>query len=121
MRATPDPGQEHETPGDSSVPVTQAGRMRVAIEQAVAVGPGFLRGAVDADHMAKTMVHAVRSYAEQERAAGGDGTPQNAEAQALQGTLAELMACGSGYLAGRCDGACVARTMTQMVDEFPTH
>ena len=95
--------------------------MRAAVEQAVAVAPGFLRGDVDADHMTKTMVHAVNKYVEQERAAGSDGTPRGAEAQALQGTLAELMACGSGYLAGRCDAACVARTMTQMVHEFPPH
>jgi hypothetical protein len=105
----------------AAAPATQAGRMRVAIDQAVAVGPGFLRGDVDADHMAHSMVHAVRSYVEQERAAGGDGAPHGADAQALQNALAELMACGSGYLAGRCDAACVARTMTQMVHEFGPH
>lgn len=110
--------QQHGTAGASSV--TQAGRMHAAIEQAVAAAPGFLRGDVDADHMANTMVHAVRHYLEQERAAGSDGAPHNADAQALQGTLAELMACGSGYLAHRCDAACVARTMTQMVHEFAT-
>ncbi len=120
MGANPMTEQQHETAGASSLSMTQAGRMRAAVDQAVAVAPGFLRGDVDADHMAKTMVHAVRSYAEQERVAGSDGTPQNADAQALQGTLAELMACGSGYLAGRCDAACVARTMTQMVREFTT-
>ena len=114
-------GQHHETAGAQSVPTTQAGRMHAAIAQAVAVAPDFLRGDVDADHMAKTMVHAVRSYVEQEQANGGDGAPHNAEAQALQGTLAELMACGSGYLAHRCDAACVARTMTQMVHEFAAH
>ena len=113
--------QPHETAHAPSVPSTQVGRMRAAVEQAVAVAPGFLRGDVDADHMTKTMVHAVNIYAEQERAAGSDGRPRSAEAQALQGTLAELMACGSGYLAGRCDAACVARTMTQMVHEFPPH
>ena len=111
----------HESAGASSVPTTQAGRMHAAIEQAVAVAPGFLRGDIDADHMANTMVHAVRSYAEQEHAAGGDGAPHGTEAQQLQGTLAELMACGSGYLAHRCDAACVARTMTQMVREFAAH
>lgn len=92
--------------------------MRAAVGQAVAVGPDFLRGTVNADHMANTMVAAVRGYAEQERAAGGDGRPQSGEAQELQQVLAELMACGSGYLAHRCDAACVARTMTQMVREF---
>jgi uncharacterized protein with von Willebrand factor type A (vWA) domain len=97
---------------------TQAERMRAAVDQAVAAGPGFLRGDTDADHMANTMVHAVHHYVEQERAAGGDGTPHGAEAQRLQGVLAELMGCGSGYLAGQCDAACVARTMTEMVREF---
>ncbi|MEO8746315.1 MAG: hypothetical protein ABI379_01440, partial [Rhodanobacter sp.] len=120
MATMPVTEQQHGSAGASSVPTTQARRMRVAVEQAVAVGPGFLRGDVDADHMAKTMVHAVRNYVEQERAAGSDGASQDAAAQALQDTLAELMACGSGYLAGRCDAACVGRTMTQMVHEFWT-
>ncbi|HXE77667.1 MAG TPA: hypothetical protein VN614_05455 [Rhodanobacter sp.] len=99
----------------------QVARMRAAVDQAVAVGPGFLRGEVDADHMAHTMVKAVRGYAEEERAAGGDGTAHGADAEQLQDVLAELMACGSGYLAGRCDAACVGRTMTQMVHEFAPH
>lgn len=96
----------------------QVGRMRAAIDRAVAVGPGFLHGDIDADCMANTMVGAVRDYTEQERAAGGNGVPQGTQARELQQVLAELMACGSGYLAGRCDAACVARTMTQMVGEF---
>jgi hypothetical protein len=104
--------------GAASKLSTQAERMRAAVDQAVAVGPGFLRGDTDADQMANTMVHAVHHYVEQERAAGRDGTPHGAEAQRLQGVLAELMGCGSGYLAGRCDAACVARTMTQIVSEF---
>lgn len=121
MRANQVTEPRHKAAGASSAPATHVGRMRAAVEQAVAVAPGFLRGDVDADHMANTMVQAVRNYAEQEQAAGSDGTPQNAEAQALQGALAELMGCGSGYLAGRCDAACVARTMTEMVREFATH
>ncbi len=114
-------GQPHSTVGTPPAATTQVGRMRAAIDQAVAVGPDFLRGKVDADHMANTMVRAVRDYSEQERASGGDGFPKGAEAHALQGVLAELMACGSGYLAGRCDAACVGRTMTQMVREFGAH
>ncbi len=114
-------GQPHEAAEASSLPMTQSGRMRGAVEEAVAVAPSFLRGDIDADHMAKTMVHAVRNYTEHERAAASEAAPQDAETEALQGALAELMACGSGYLAGRCDGACVARTMTQMVQEFATH
>lgn len=108
-------------PRGAAVPATQAGRMRAAVDRAVAVGPGFLRGNIDADHMANTMVQAVRNYTEQEQAAGSDGVSRGAEAQALQGVLTELMACGSGYLAGRCDAACVARTMTQIVHEFGPH
>lgn len=100
---------------------TQTGRMRAAIGAAITPGPAFLRGDVDANHMANAMVNAVRSYVEQERAAGGSGAPQNAEAQALQEVLAELNACGSGFLAGRCDAACVARTMTHMVHQFGAH
>lgn len=118
MKVNPVTDQPSDTVDIASAPTTQVERMHAAIAQAVAVGPGFLRGDVDADHMTNTMVRAVRSYIEQERAAGSDGAPQSAEAQALQGTLAELMGCGSGYLAGRCDAACVARTMTQMVHEF---
>lgn len=116
MGSDPVTGQQHETAGAPQVPTTQAGRMRAAVGQVVAIAPGFLRGDFDADHMANTMVHAVRTYVEQERAAGSDGTPRDAEAQALQGVLSELMTCGSGYLAGRCDAACVARTMTQITD-----
>lgn len=101
--------------------MNQVARMQAAIDHAVAVGPGFLRGEVDADHMANAMVAAVRGYVEQERASGGDGAPRGAEARELQNVLAELMTCGSGYLAGRCDAACVARTMTQMVHAFPVH
>lgn len=96
----------------------QVWRMRTAIDTAVRFAPGFLRGEVDADRMANTMVGAVRTYVEQERAAGGDGQPHDVQARRLQNVLAELMGCGSGYLAGRCDAACVARTMTQMVREF---
>lgn len=110
--------QQHDASAASSVPNTQVGRMHAAIEQAVAVAPGFLRGDVGADHMAQVMVRAVHSYLEQEQATGSDGAPHDPEVQALQGTLAELMACGSGYLASRCDAACVARTMTEMVREF---
>lgn len=113
--------QQHDSAGAPSVLTTQVGRMHAAITQAVTVAPDFLRGDVDAEHMAKTMVEAVRRYLEQEQSAGSDGTPHDAEAQTLQGTLAELMACGSGYLAHRCDAACVARTMTQISREFTTH
>ena len=99
-------------------PGAQAARMRAAIDRAVRAGPGFLRGDTDADHMANVMVQAVRDYVEAERAAGGDGAAHDPQARALQETLAELMGCGSGYLAGRCDAACVARTMSAMVREF---
>lgn len=110
--------RRHETSERSPVAMTRTDRMRAAVEKVVAVAPEFLRGDMDADRMANTMVQAVRDYAAQEGAAGDDGSPQNAENRNLQGALAELMGCGSGYLAGRCDAACVARTMTEMVREF---
>lgn len=118
MHANPTNEQPRNSTPAVSPPPSQVGRMRAAVDQAVAVAPGFLRGDVDANRMANTMIAAVRHYAEQEHATGGDDKPHGGEAQALQEALAELMACGSGYLAGRCDAACVARTMTQMVDEF---
>lgn len=99
----------------------QAARMRAAVDKTVAFAPDFLAGRTDADHMANTMVAAVRTYVDEDRAAGFDGQPRDTEARELYGTLAELMTCGSGYLAGRCDSACVARTMTQMVREFGPH
>lgn len=110
--------QQSESSGAPTAPTTQVGRMRAAVDRAVAVGPGFLRGDIDADRMANTMVQSVRDYVQQEQASGSDGTPQGTAAQALQPVLAELMGCGSGYLAGRCDAACVARTMTEIVREF---
>ncbi|MGH8110906.1 MAG: hypothetical protein ACREPL_03040 [Rhodanobacteraceae bacterium] len=110
-----------EVAGAPPMPATQVARMRAAIDRAVAVGPGFLRGEVDANRMANTMVGAVRGYVDQERAAGSDGKPHDNQARELQGILAELMTCGSGFLARRCDAACVARTMTQMVREFGVH
>lgn len=107
------------TPDTVAVPATQAGRMRAAVDKAVAFAPTFLGGDhLKADDMAHTMVAAVRAYVEQERALGSNGEPHDRDAQALYPAMAELMACGSGYLAGRCDGNCVARTMTQMVHEF---
>lgn len=112
---------EHAKNAAHPAPVTQTARMRAAIDKTVTFAPGFLRGDVDADHMAHTMVGAVRAYAEQEKTAGGDGVPHGPEAQELQQVLVELMTCGSGYLAGRCDSACVARTMTQMLHEFGAH
>jgi hypothetical protein len=122
MKFNPTAEAQHKTAGTAgAAPATQAARMRAAVDRAVAIAPGFLRGDIDADHMANTMVQAVRDYAKQQRAAGGDAVSQGPEAQALQNVLAELMACGSGYLAGRCDAACVARTMTQMVSEFGPH
>ena len=117
MNSNQPTGQPHAAA--AAAPDAATARMRAAIGQAVAVAPGFLQGKVDAVHMANAMVGAVHGYVERERAAGGNDVPHGAEARALQGVLSELMACGSGYLAGRCDAACVARTMTQMVREFP--
>jgi hypothetical protein len=96
----------------------QADRIRAAVNSAVAIGPGFLRGEVDADTMANSMVAAVRGYVDAENADGRDGSPVDARSAELFPVLQELIACGGGYLAGRCDAACVARTMTQLVTEF---
>lgn len=124
---------EPESPFAGSVP-DAAVLMRAAVDRALAVGPGFLAGDIDADTMATTMVQAVRDYADQERTgalargAAGDAVPAfvpaasaahaGAQAAELRSVLAELMTCGSGYLAGRCDADCVARTMTYLVGEY---
>ena len=120
MEPNPVVGQQREVAGNDPQLSTQAGRMRAAIRQAVAAGPGFLRGEIDAGQMAATMIGAVQHYAEQERVAGGDGWPRDAQTRALQEVLSELLGCGSGYLAGRCDAACVGRTMADLVREFGT-
>lgn len=111
----------HQHNTSAAAPANQVTRMRAAINKAVAIGPDFLHGKVNADHMANTMVHAVQEYTKEEQAAGSDGIPRGQEAQQLQQVLVELMTCGSGYLAGRCDAACVGRTMTEMVHEFGAH
>ena len=95
----------------------QVDRMRHAIERVATVGPSFLRGVLDADSMAHTMMQTVHAFVEAERAAGAE-RPYGPEAEALGEVLSELMACGSGYLAGRCDAACVARTIHAVVEEF---
>jgi hypothetical protein len=111
--------EEQSTAADAAALAgTQVGRMRAAVDRAVAVGPRFLSGDVDADHMAKAMVAAVQEYIELERTIGSGETPHGAEVRQLQAVLSELAACGSGYLANRCDAACVARTMTGLVREF---
>ncbi|HEU0197593.1 MAG TPA: hypothetical protein VFQ88_10315 [Nevskiaceae bacterium] len=106
---------------ESSAPVgaaAQLKRLQAAVAKATDAAPTFLRGEMDASHMAHTMVGAVRDYATEAQAASRDDHPQSARALQLQQALQELMTCGSGFLAGRCDAACVARTMTYMVQEF---
>lgn len=95
-------------------------RMKAAIGQAVAIAPEFFRGEIDADRMTHTMIDAVRGYAEYEQEISASAPP-DAEVEYLREVLAELQACGSGYLAGRCDAACVGRTMTWMVRTFGEH
>jgi len=95
----------------------QIAQIRSAIQKVVAVGPDFLNHKIAADEMAHTMVKAVDDYvalAQKE----GSLQPQSNEAEELQGVLSELKGCGSGFLADRCDDACVARTITYMVNEF---
>lgn len=97
---------------------TQLDRIKAAVDSAVSIGPGFLRGDVDADTMANTMLGAVHSYVAAEKADGRDGSPIDQHSAELFPVMQELLACGGGYLAGRCDADCVARTMTQLVGEF---
>ncbi len=97
---------------------TQLERMRATVRRAVSIGPRFLRGEIDADRMANTMVSAVEDFAAAERETGAAARAHGEEAEVLLEVIRELRACGSGYLAGRCDGACVGRTMRALVDEF---
>lgn len=105
----------------------QAQRMQAALSPVLTVGPDFLAGRRDADEMAHTMVDAVQAFMAAEQARQQAGTqPEEAvasptphrSAQQLQAALSEIYGCGSGYLAARCDAACVARTITQIMDEF---
>lgn len=103
---------------ESLAAAQQADRIRSAVDGVVAIGPGFLRGEVTAEAMTEAMVAAVRDYEADEQAAGRDGSPLGARSASLVPVLRELLACGGGYRAGRCDAACVARTMTYLVAEY---
>lgn len=89
--------------------------MRTAIDRVVAQGPRFLQHEIDADQMAHLMVSAVADHEAQAEGKPDDSSP---EARALTKVLHELKTCGSGYLAGRCDADCVARTIRWLVGEF---
>lgn len=97
---------------------TQIAQMRDAIGKIVAVGPDFLAKKIPAEKMAHTMVSAIEHYAEQAKK-HGSLQPKTNEARELMEVLGELMGCGSGFLEQRCDAACVARTITYIVNEFP--
>lgn len=104
-------------------PEISVARLRSALAEVVALGPDFLAGTVDADDMARHMVRAVRAYADGRDAGPGPGVAPATElagheVSELAAGLGEAYTCGSGYLSGRCDAACVMRTMTAMVDEF---
>lgn len=96
----------------------QAERIRAAIDGPVVMGPGFLRGDVGVDAMTDAMIAAVRGYQAGEKAAGRDLAPLGPQSSALIPVLKELITCGGGYQAGRCDVDCVTRTMTALVAEF---
>lgn len=98
---------------------TQLEQMQTAVDSGVKLGPRFLAGEVDADEMAKSMVAAVEGYVAAAKSDGFELLPDGREYAHLGMALQELIACGGGYLAGRCDADCVARTMTQMTREFP--
>lgn len=97
---------------------TQIEGMKEAINKVATVGPDFLSHKISADDMAHTMIDAVKSY-NQEVENKATGQLETKEAQELQNVMQELMNCGSGFLANRCDAACVARTINYMVEEFP--
>lgn len=105
----------------------QAQRMQQALVPVVQVGPDFLAGRKDAVAMAHTMIDAVQGFVDGERARqNGQASdvddeptaPTTRTPQELEQALMEIYGCGSGFLADRCDAACVARTMTQIVAEF---
>jgi hypothetical protein len=99
--------------------------MHAALSPVLEIGPAFLAGGLNADAMATTMVRAVREYSDGGRGrqhAGArpddEGAPTGTSIEALHAALAEIYTCGSGYLAGRCEADCVARTMAQIMREF---
>ncbi|MDN5797060.1 MAG: hypothetical protein L0H79_15060 [Intrasporangium sp.] len=101
--------------------------MQAALAPVLTLGPEFLSGRRDADDMAHTMVRAVQEYVGDEGTRQPAAAPAGAErapapssraAQELEAALAEIYACGSGYLADRCDSDCVARTMSEIMGEF---
>lgn len=96
----------------------QAERIRELVDEVIAIGPGFLDGKVPVQDMTDAMIGAVRTYEAEETAAGRDGGPLGARSRKLAPVLKELITCGGGYQAGRCDADCVARTMTELVHEF---
>ncbi|WP_344784934.1 hypothetical protein [Microbacterium kribbense] len=99
----------------------QTRRMHEAMAPVLQIGPDFLAGRRDADEMAHTMVGAVQRFVSAERTRQGVADEHGAQIQVsgqLQATLSELYGCGAGYLADRCDSACVARTMTEIMREF---
>lgn len=95
----------------------QVAQIKAAIDKVVAVGPDFLSNKIPAEKMAHTMINAVRDYVKQAEEEN-NLRPQSGEAEELQGVLQELNGCGSGFLAQRCDAACVARTITYVLGEF---
>lgn len=88
--------------------------MKEAIQKVVAVGPDFLHHKITAVEMAHTMINSVEECVQKT----GNFVPQTREESELYEVLGELMGCGSGFLENRCDAACVARTISYMVDEF---
>lgn len=96
----------------------QIKQIKSAIHKVVEIGPTFLSDKITADEMAHTMITAVKNYAEEAEKAD-QLKPKSDEAEELTEVLQEIMGCASGYLAQRCDAACVARTITYLVNEFP--
>ncbi|WP_157851065.1 hypothetical protein [Gordonia phthalatica] len=96
----------------------QADRIQAAIDVPISMGPGFLNGDVAVKEMTDAMIAAVHSFQAEEEAAGRGMRPLGTRSVKLFPVLQELIACGGGFQAGRCDADCVARTMTSLVREF---
>ncbi|HEU0196747.1 MAG TPA: hypothetical protein VFQ88_05975 [Nevskiaceae bacterium] len=114
------PGHSHDTASTRDAATQQVQRMQTAIDTAVSQLPAFIRHDIDSTHMAQAMTRAVRSYFEQEHTVGSDCRPHSDAARLLQTVLDDLMGCGAGHLAGRCDGDYVRRTMKRIAREYGT-
>lgn len=100
--------------------IQQAERIRMAIDEVIALGPAFIRGDITVGVMTDAMLASVADYQRGEEVAGREVMPLGPRSTELFPVFQEFVACGGGYQAGRCDADCVVRTMTHLVDEYGT-